>query len=255
MDVAGDMVRSEGLAFPGGGFQYSGERTPEQAALEDQILAGNITPQTVMAYDTMMKPRLEAVSYKSDFDKAIDIAGPAIISLAAGLMAPAIGAATFPAYAGLASAAFGAGTGALMAGTFSEWEDPAAVLAGAAGGALGGWGGKAVGGAVGKALGGTAPILDSAGKVATAGSDLFNVASGIGGGLGGATGSYLGRSTASGFDTFDPNALLAAAATGATSGGVAGYTQNPLLGQATGAALGGVSDIFGNSTRRRRSPY
>jgi hypothetical protein len=249
MDVAGDMVRSEGLAFPGGGFQYSGERTPEQAALEDQILAGNITPQTVMAYDAMMKPRLEAVSFKSDFDKAIDIAGPAIISLAAGLMAPAIGAAAFPAYAGLASTAFGAGTGALMGGTFSEWEDPAAVLAGAAGGALGGWGGKAVGGAVGEALGATAPVGDAAASTG------FQVASGIGGGLGGATGSYLGRSAASGFDTFDPNALLAAAATGATSGGVAGYTQNPLLGQATGAALGGVSDIFGNSTRRRRSPY
>jgi hypothetical protein len=238
MDVAGDMVRSEGLAFPGGGFEYSGERTPEQAALEDQILAGNITPQTVMAYDEMMKPRIEAVSYKSDLDKAVDIIAPIGLAAAMTLMAPY---AAPVAWGTIGAAAFGAGAGALSSGIFSKWDDPLAIGLGAAGGALGGWGGQAAGNALGNAAG--------------LGETGVRAATGVGGGLGGATGSYLGQSAASGFNNFDPGQLATAAITGATAGGVAGYTDNPFVGKATSAALGGVSDIFGNSTRRRRSPY
>jgi hypothetical protein len=227
-----------GLTLPGGGFKYSGERTPEQAALEDQILAGNITPQTVMAYDEMMKPRIEAVSYKSDLDKAVDIIAPIGLAAAMTLMAPY---AAPVAWGTIGAAAFGAGAGALSSGIFSKWDDPLAIGLGAAGGALGGWGGQAAGNALGNAAG--------------LGETGVRAATGVGGGLGGATGSYLGQSAASGFNNFDPGQLATAAITGATAGGVAGYTDNPFAGKATSAALGGVSDIFGNSTRRRRSPY
>jgi hypothetical protein len=240
-----ETLADTGNPFSGRGYEIVGTPSQEMLDLEQRILSGEITPETVLGYDQMLQPMIQEVE-KSEMQQFADqFYGPLIMS-AGGLMAGGVG--------GWLGAALAGGWGALTTGAMTGWEDPLAIALSAAGG----FGGGLVGGAAGSALGNAAGFSD----------DAVKFAAGVGSGFGSSAGRYGGNAIATG--EFDPIEFAVQAATGAAAGGASALTnasvnaglppseQNPYAGALAGMAVGNSANALknyfgggGNAVKRR----